>query len=1794
MKSFTYKKKIALFLVLVMLFGTVTPFGFLSPVEVEASITHRDLLQVWPGRGQLQLTGGFGTGIAPDWTDEGTSNYDQLLLSWDVVNLPGMYVLRYFTWEGHKVEVWVRRDSGSNPPSVTAEYRIFERNAAATVPNAIYTLRLPVESEQLQQLVDFHSFTCPVTESRIRYRWGRPNAPGQDNMFFFYIDGGRSINQGIVHEFTLEFYGGAGGTHAEAYRHPSNADLLLHAQETPPRPRPVIDTSRSDRVYVFRGFSATDVNIIPYAHSQNLPHTPILGWNQHAGEELRTKDDLPISPTFSSLPLDMEINPLNKPAFPPNGMDIRVRLPQFFDEASGAFEIDFVDYAEVNPTFPDINLAITMGAPSTESFAIHVPDIANFSGIPNTQFLRADTFRTLPEFNTAIHIENAEMLMTESDGRSVARFQVEGLLPSILYDYLTVAMVTHQDAHRRFFIGGSNTLDHSNVSLFTLLEHTVLPRIGGMVNVSIEPYRWHTFAVPEHEKSGTAAAVHGVYTFVLNSLTTQVGTPRYPSVNFTGGTEKINFPVFNLQQDRYYISFDPGTNRAIESQRVIFRPDARPTIGLPNNFTVENLSLRPRRMPAALWGVPPQVSYAFLSFGLSWQLGNFSDLRGLVENSEDEEITVVYKLYSGDTTEAENMKPIADIHVRVSPGDLTPLQMEYDILFVGETRPPNFRFAEPIRSTTMVTARLPRQLIDKTISHISLDQADIFRFPGVYYVMLQPFALHRNDGSPTPIQDLSDDWPTSRIASITLKDFDEVKPPPPTNLSVNTQTNPNARPALHVSFTLPTDVQWNNYLVNRYVFDPLRTFNLYISAFEGEIGILNALENEENQENDKADIEVVKIDFDDFRDNDNEINFSYGYCENCEQRYSSLTCTTSCEPVSLLHLLREGKIIQIHSIPDNLRQPAGNARESINLIITGLDENQRYYLFAEMEVAERVAVDCPVHIEFNENPGDPITDSDGYQITHISPPTALVGDVTIGTPQTPGPGEVDPSAPTGFGHNEDTLTQTEVTLHWDSIFSEDPTTIAIEYEIIRVSDTLLNIDSLFHPDGRPFTFEEIINTRPDIIGWRTNNTIEGENGRFVTETRHTPFLEVYRHLQTRTLQDLHSSFYTYNPLYRTNPLPVLVGFTDRTLRPNSLYYYYVRTVRRVLHEDPLTGEMIVLTTRSSWVEESVTTPVVQAPLNLREEDGSERFGFDPQTQVLVSWFHPAMDILTTQRAPGETLMFEYQIQEDGGPWGEIIRVPVTALTNPVNVSDGRFYLLLRGLTAGTNYQMRVRLTDIETGDISVWSNILPFTTEWNDELFQLERETQNWVEHLRRQLMELVRLPFWTATDTPDLLRVVYRPDAFRGLIDATNGTIPLYNTNARISIYYLPVSGILEAHDHRRGFSSSYDDMDIIFAPRFLSADHNRAIMDMARNVANRNVLVNDYFVRITLTRQPLFGFIHGFPPLGDGVSVQIDLVGVSTRNIRSWDTGMANHALQIIDNRAADPVVRQNMMNLVVRGEHLGERAEYVMLDYIDTVLASVRAEINNRVLRDIPPIANNVGIIAALQIPVTVLDAPLYIVSTRYEQNMSVSAFRQLRGGINPEWQALPVTGYLNGIALVTQTPGLYAFTGQTVNIPGIENISRGNAVTSLVARFGLTAVLGQGEIDLFRNATRQEVVGSIARLAGAPLSADPITWVSTHMNVTLANRNAGGLVSQQEAVALVMALYEHRTHTRVQSIIIRNHTHTANMTLDTRYAQAVRAAFELGMINSLIFQPVSPVTVGDFLDMLAALDGRVGLL
>jgi hypothetical protein len=858
-----------------------------------------------------------------------------------------------------------------------------------------------------------------------------------------------------------------------------------------------------------------------------------------------------------------------------------------------------------------------------------------------------------------------------------------------------------------------------------------------------------------------------------------------------------------------------------------------------------------------------------------------------------------------------------------------------------------------------------------------------------------------------------------------------------------------------------------------------------------------------------------------------------------------------------------------------VNNPPSSYHQLINL--TNLDENRRYFVFADLVIHRFVGEDAAVI------GGDP-----DILVLHPETPSVasifsnIAGDTTVGTPTEPDSGMIDPPAPQNLRAPTCSIarpcsctiqcppwpapmrTQTAASILWSPIFpAQGEQGVRIEWEIIRIRDGERMTDDQMQT--RQINLQQFLTEINSLekFAWQTD-TVNGE--RRLTLLPNATFTESNDRFEFdfEGLESIH--------------------FRDNTLSPNRLYFYYVRTVRVVTQTDPQLGT--VETRRvSNWVEVPVTTFPVTAPTNLRVEDGEVlRPGIDLQTEILVSWEHE--DMARILEAYGTEFAFQYRIREAEGEWMEITTVPaaqmVAANLHPDNAN--RIFFLLDGLEPGTVYQMQVRLRDITSDDTSLWSNTISFITEFPQEETDLDRDIDDWLEFLHRKLREILLRPFWFAEISPASSILVYRPeDVFNGLMLESPGAIPLHNTDANNIIFYMPASVILAANENRKGFSTRYSDLDILFAPSVFNPDHNQPMMDIIRAINARNSDLTDYFVRIEIQRVPMAELFE-IPALTRQTTVSASLIATNDniRNIRTWERTVLSRATTIVNETISDAVMRQNIRDLLLEGTEPEE-----MLDYVNFIIARVENEIAAMVSGDLHTGAE--GILAADSVRnIEEFNAPMHLVVTTADEETSVNAFRLQ----NNTWTAQTTVEYNSGRAIMSRTPGTWAFTGRRVIIPGIEEVLRGGAVTSIVARFGLEDLFG-ANVDLQQFANRRMVIGSMARIAGAPQSADPMAWAAANLNVTITSRNATGLISNQEAIAVVMAAYERRTNTRINSIRITNFQLTAGMTLDNRYAQAVRAAFQVGIVSDTSLDPVGPITIGEFLDILAELHAKLPL-
>jgi hypothetical protein len=122
----------------------------------------------------------------------------------------------------------------------------------------------------------------------------------------------------------------------------------------------------------------------------------------------------------------------------------------------------------------------------------------------------------------------------------------------------------------------------------------------------------------------------------------------------------------------------------------------------------------------------------------------------------------------------------------------------------------------------------------------------------------------------------------------------------------------------------------------------------------------------------------------------------------------------------------------------------------------------------------------------------------------------------------------------------------------------------------------------------------------------------------------------------------------------------------------------------------------------------------------------------------------------------------------------------------------------------------------------------------------------------------------------------------------------------------------------------------------------------------------------------------------------------------------------------------------------------------------------------------------------------------------------------------------------------------------------------------------------------------VVDSAARIVGAPrVTANSNAWLRDQ-GINLPPGAAQAPVSTQEALHLVMLVYEAQTGTSANSIRITNFGLTSNLQgLNPAFATSFRAAIELGLYRQTNIQPAASLKIGELLDVLTALDSLIGL-
>ncbi len=819
-------------------------------------------------------------------------------------------------------------------------------------------------------------------------------------------------------------------------------------------------------------------------------------------------------------------------------------------------------------------------------------------------------------------------------------------------------------------------------------------------------------------------------------------------------------------------------------------------------------------------------------------------------------------------------------------------------------------------------------------------------------------------------------------------------------------------------------------------------------------------------------------------------------------------------------VLRENTILKINDIyQDKNTNPQ-------KLMINGLDENQVYYMCVETVIS-------PIEKGIDD------ADTSNYdpQQNRLSTLSATLSATTKVTTKIPDVSEKQPSTPTNFTKKD--VGNDKVTLLWDDIASVDASKDGvIEYQLIRTTEVQLADKELESRDDFATMWSRITDTSKKA-GVQTSGT------------------DVYEFLKNDFSTAIASKDkFTYTPDSKVDQI------IDKTLSPNQLYFYYLRAVR-VIDGKPVAY--------STWVPLSVTTVPIATPKNLVI---NRSVSFDKKTGTAITFDAPISDATRV----GVDYDLQYSIMKDNGNWGDPVTMdPATLIASATKSNDTgftKFTYQITGLQPGTTYNIKVRMVDRITGDVSIYSNLAQTRTDISQEDYDNKEEQNKWEDQFDKLLNELLKQPYFKTDSDTEALEIIYRPSMFDSeLSKSVKGTFDLLKTGVDIGTYYLPASALLSLNQSNKGLGISNEDFQLMLSPNAINPDTSNEIKKIASQIKSKDI--KDYYLKVTVSFENTYPNIDANTQLGDVCIVEMAVVG-STQGNSDFEEDL----LTLLKSKITDKTMKADVSAKIKQKIADGASNEE-LVKYLDELVSDVELDFIKEAKAKLKKVSKNTQYIVSLERPLMITVAP-------QDSGTKLNGYQF----ISNQWilQAIKQFGERQGISVLNL--GKFAFTTSTINIQGLDELNNATKIMDLISKYGLDDFFGKGYVYIDNEATLQMVAGTVARIGGAPRGADHVKWFADK-GITIQQRNLYNAVSNQEAINLLMCLYETKTNTKISTIRISNYKVTSQMQLDARFKQGVQAAFEIGLCSNNELDPKAKITMREVFNMLGILATKLKL-
>lgn len=758
----------------------------------------------------------------------------------------------------------------------------------------------------------------------------------------------------------------------------------------------------------------------------------------------------------------------------------------------------------------------------------------------------------------------------------------------------------------------------------------------------------------------------------------------------------------------------------------------------------------------------------------------------------------------------------------------------------------------------------------------------------------------------------------------------------------------------------------------------------------------------------------------------------------------------------------------------------------------GLDGNKNYYVQIRVKI-------------------NPVKDDGTVLNSRYSIMSKIYTFITDSSTLPPSLEELVPTTPIGF--NATLVNGKEVVLTWD----KHPTDTEVDqtfYEIIRTESNKLKDEYLDKNIG----IESIVGKENSYKAFRNNEE----------------YITTYSNNSWQNLGN-------YVSLDRM--------FVDNYVDPNTVYYYYVRTVNIVNNQE----------IRSAWIYKTITTNPIGKPINLKVES-SDKYSYDTYHSTALSFLAP---IDKDGKIPDE-YDFEVWVRgEEDEDFTNKYTSSLIALDTEKAGSSYRFIVYrVDGLEQGKRYDVKVRIVDktktINNGEYSksLYSDIVTFRTESNAEEVE---QNNKYDEYLKRYDSETDRLryqPYWKLDNGIFKYRESYLDSV---IISGNTSDLIVDSTNMT---YYIPIEMAYKLQDKDSLIRVNLKNTEVVFRQNFLTPIQKEIVN---ANRAIKGKKYSGYYIGLYVSENDKKVVIEGSKNVSPEISLGMDIVYTS-----KTDDDLEKNILEAL-----------NDLIKTGRDEFITELDKYIIKqgvvdsDILDKIIQDKIAEIEEqhqlkatKIVKQYSKGSENIDS----------SEAPILISSIIKSDIVKAYSF------MNNKWNSISSFKSADKYIIETVKLGKYIFTGND----SLSVSPELNGLTDFIGKYNLGTIFNLDGNKVKVAATKGQLYNAIAVILGADRSLDGGKYLvqygikGIHVNLIEAP------IKQDESIYIIMQVYEKVHNSNLKALQIQNKLIVSNINqFQKPHILYVYGAVKLGIVkttqNSL--NPKANVSQIDLIKMMS---------